>query len=158
MNRIHKFAFLLILISLATGCINRAGANWDSSTNVNNVKSFYVIKLGPDERGINRLIADKLVAMGFIATTGLDVDTPPNVDIVVDYADRWRWDITMYMLELTITFRDPKSDVPLGSGNSLHTSLTRKSPEEMVDEVLTNIFSKASGSKVSLFGNFASFG
>jgi hypothetical protein len=28
----------------------------------------------------------------------------------------------------------------LAVGNSYHTSLTRKSPEEMVDEVLTNIF------------------
>jgi hypothetical protein len=49
------------------------------------------------------------------------------------------WDITMYMLELTINFRDPKNNFPLASGNSFHTSLTRKSPEEMVDEVLNNI-------------------
>jgi len=28
----------------------------------------------------------------------------------------------------------------MASGNSYHTSLTRKSPEEMVNEVLTNIF------------------
>lgn len=50
------------------------------------------------------------------------------------------WDITMYMLELTITLRDPVNNTPLAVGNSLHSSLTRKSPEEMVDEVLTNIF------------------
>ena len=84
--------------------------------------------------------------MGHKSTTGLGVDIPSNVDIVVDYADKWMWDITMYMLELTITFRDPNTDVPLGSGNSYHTSLTRKSPQEMVDEVLTNIFKKAKGS------------
>ena len=68
------------------------------------------------------------------------------MDIAVDYADKWMWDITMYMKELTITFRDPKTNVPLGSGNSFHGSLTRKSPKEMVDEVLTNIFNKAKGS------------
>jgi len=31
------------------------------------------------------------------------------------------------------------STKPIATGNSLHTSLTRKSPEEMVDEVLSNI-------------------
>ena len=103
-------------------------------------------KLGPDGRGINKLISDKLVYMGYKSTTGLGVDIQSNVDIVVDYADKWMWDITMYMKELTITFRDPKTDVPLGSGNSFHGSLTRKSPKEMVDEVLTNIFNKAKGS------------
>jgi hypothetical protein len=43
------------------------------------------------------------------------------------------------MLELTITLRDPKTNFPMAVGNSFHTSLTRKSSEEMVDEVLSNI-------------------
>ena len=146
MTHIHKLFFLLIVIFLISGCVNRFSAKWVPSASLTNTTSFYVIKLGPDGRGINKLISDKLVYMGHKSTTGLGVDIPSNVDIVVDYADKWMWDITMYMLELTITFRDPKTDVPLGSGNSYHTSLTRKSPQEMVDEVLTNIFKKAKGS------------
>jgi len=146
MTHIHKLFFLLIVIFLISGCVNRFSAKWVPSASLTNTTSFYVIKLGPDGRGINKLISDKLVYMGHKSTTGLGVDIPSNVDIVVDYADKWMWDITMYMLELTITFRDPKTDVPLGSGNSYHTSLTRKSPQEMVDEVLTNIFKKSKGS------------
>jgi hypothetical protein len=46
----------------------------------------------------------------------------------------------MYMLELTVVMRDPATDFPLATGNSLHTSLTRKSPKEMVEEVTTNIY------------------
>jgi hypothetical protein len=46
----------------------------------------------------------------------------------------------MYMLDLTIVVRDPKTDFPFATGNSRHTSLTRKSPQEMVDEVTGNIF------------------
>jgi hypothetical protein len=53
------------------------------------------------------------------------------------------WDITMYMLELTIVIRNPQNNFPIATGNSYHTSLTRKSPSEMVDEVLGNIFSEA---------------
>jgi hypothetical protein len=51
------------------------------------------------------------------------------------------------MLELTINFRDPKTNVLLGRGNSYHTSLTRKSLEKMVEEALNNIFSKDMGRK-----------
>ena len=49
----------------------------------------------------------------------------------------------MYMLELTVTIRDPKTEAPLATGNSLHTSLTRKSQTAMVDEVVSNIYSAA---------------
>lgn len=38
------------------------------------------------------------------------------------------WDITLYLLELTVKLRDPSNDFPLAVGNSFHTSLTRKSP------------------------------
>lgn len=63
-----------------------------------------------------------------------------DVDAIATYVDKWMWDLTMYMIELTIVVRDPASDFPLATGNSLHTSLTRKSPKEMVDEVTSNIF------------------
>jgi hypothetical protein len=49
----------------------------------------------------------------------------------------------MYMMELTITLRDPKTDAQLATGNSMHGSLTRKSPKEMVDEVVDNIYKGA---------------
>ncbi len=49
----------------------------------------------------------------------------------------------MYLLELTITIRDPQTDYPMATGNSLHSSLTRKSPKEMVEEVMGNIFKEA---------------
>jgi hypothetical protein len=58
----------------------------------------------------------------------------------VDYVEKWMWDITMYMIELTVTIRDPKTDFPLASGNSYHTSLTRLSPQEMANEVVDNIY------------------
>lgn len=136
-----NISLLIVVAILASGCaINRATANVEPTTDLNGIKSMYVTKLAPDERGINILIADKLKQMGYLATTG--IETPSDVDVVVTYRDKWMWDITMYMLELTIILRDPITDFPLASGNSYHTSLTRKSPEEMVDEVINNIFNR----------------
>ena len=99
---------------------------------------MYVTKNVADGRGVDLLIANKLQSMGYSVTKGLS--TTSDADALVTYVDKWMWDMKMYMLELTITIRDPKTDFPLASGNSYHTSLTRKSPEEMVDEVLANIF------------------
>ena len=131
-------SLLLAAATLAGGCaVNRATATADPALRWDTLKTLHVKKLEADERGIQTLIADKLRTKGFSVT--VDPQPNPQADAVVTYADRWQWDITMYMLELTVVIRDPKSDFPLASGNSFHTSLTRKSPQEMVDEVIENI-------------------
>lgn len=130
---------MLISMSLASGCaVNRATATIDPSTDLASIKSLHVVKHPPDGRGIDLLIVKKLKSMDYHVTNG--AGKRADVSANVTYVDKWFWDITMYMLELTITLRDSETDFPLASGNSYHTSLTRKSPEEMVDEVLTNIF------------------
>ena len=103
---------------------------------------MYVKKIPEDKGGTNELIAEKLRTKGVAVTTG-EAAAPSNVDAVVTYVDKWMWDITMYMLELTIVIRDPKNDFPLATGNSFHTSLTRLSPKEMVNEVVDNIYKGA---------------
>jgi len=135
-------AVLATVVAITSGCaVNRATATVDPSANLGSLKTMHVAKLPKDTHEINVLITDKLRSRGYTVTTG--TEKPPAVDAVVTYVDKWMWDITMYMLELTVTIRDPKNDYPLASGNSFHTSLTRKSPTEMVDEVIDNIFKEA---------------
>ena len=131
-------ALFLIVAILNSGCaVNRSTATLEPTADLTRIKSMYVVK-GPDDWGTNALIVNKLKTMGYTVSGGSD--KPSDVDAVVTYEDKWMWDITMYMLELTVTLRDPHNDFPLASGNSFHTSLTRLSPEEMVDEVINNIF------------------
>ena len=131
------FAFLI-----STGCaVNRATATVEPSADLKALKRVHVVQLQDDGYNVNQLIADKLNQMGYQATTSKD--KPKDVDAIVTYWDKWMWDMTMYLLDLTIVVRDPVTDFPLASGNSMHTSLTRKSPQEMVDEVLGNIFKEA---------------
>jgi hypothetical protein len=130
------FVLLLALMAIMNGCaVNRATATVDQTTDLSALRTFYVQKYSEDTRDTNNLIESKLVEMGFDVSENVT-----DADAVVTYVDKWFWDITMYMLELTVTLRDPKTDFPLATGNSYHTSMSRKSPEGMVDEVLTNIF------------------
>jgi hypothetical protein len=132
---------LLVVVALGTmgGCAtNRATASLMPGADLSKVKTMYVVKAPEDGRGIDELIKTNLQKRGYQVTGGPALKPPYTTDAVVTYIDKWYWDITMYLLQLTITVRDP-SEFPLASGNSLHTSLTRKSPPEMVDEVVTNI-------------------
>lgn len=46
----------------------------------------------------------------------------------------------MYMIELNVQVRRPTTEVAMATGHSLRTSMARKSPPEMVAEVLDDIF------------------
>lgn len=135
---LHLTSLLLFVTLTTTGCaVNRATANVDSNTHLDSLKTMHVTKANGESRNTDVLIANKLRNKGYEVST--DENPKSNVDALVTYADKWMWDFTMYMLELTVTIRDPKTNYPLASGNSFHTSLTRLSPEEMVNEVIENI-------------------
>lgn len=132
---------ILAVLWLASGCAsNRATALLTPGTDLSRAKKFYVVTARADKTAVDKLIKDQLEKMGYTATVGPEKSPPYQADAVVTYQDKWMWDITMYMIELTITLRNPETSFPMAVGNSYHTSLTRKSPEKMVEEVLTNIF------------------
>jgi len=134
-----KSIFVIIFCILLSSCVNNSVYRVDSPSDLKKIKSILVKKLPADKRGIDRLIVNKLISMGFQATTE-ESDQLQNIDAIITYRDKWRWDMSMYMLSLSLKVREPDTEFPIASGNSLHTSLTRKTPNEMVGEVLTKIF------------------
>jgi len=130
-------AAALSVMTLAGCAVNRATATADDTLRWGGIKALHVKQLEGEDGSTKKLIADKLRASGFTVTA--DPEPMGQPDAVVTYVDKWMWDITMYMIELTVTLRDPKTDYPMATGNSYHTSLTRKSQQEMVDEVVESI-------------------
>jgi len=150
MKHLAKLAgALALLVTLTSGCaVNRATASVDPSARLGDVKTVHVArteKNDKDDGAVDLLIAENLRKRGLTVTTG--PKPPGRLDAVVTYMDKWMWDITMYMLELTIVVRDPQTDFPMATGNSYHTSLSRLTPTQMVDEVLGNIFNKKEARK-----------
>lgn len=140
-KKIMNFIVIGVFCILAAGCaVNRATATLSPGADLSKIKSIYIQKEEGDDRAIDEIIKANLTKRGYTVSTGTDAKPAGRVDAALTYVDRWMWDITMYMLELTISLRNPDSGFPLAVGNSLHTSLTRKSPDEMVDEVIGNIF------------------
>lgn len=139
LSRTLGMATLLMLVFTSGCAVNKATGGLTAGVELDMTDSYYVVKLEEDERGIEKIIATQLAERGFQVSSGSSTDMPEGTDVIVAYIDRWMWDMTMYMIELTITLSDATSEFTLANGNSYHTSLTRKSPEKMVAEVLSNI-------------------
>jgi hypothetical protein len=129
------------IVGATSGCaVNRATASLMPDADLSKLKSVYVVHQAADKNGVDQAIKDALTKRGLTATVGPAMTPPYPADAVITYVDKWMWDITMYLLELTVTVRAPVNEFPLATGNSLHTSLTRKSTKDMAEEVVTNIF------------------
>jgi hypothetical protein len=141
-DRIVFHLSVLCVILLAAGCSSTLQAKKSPGADLSQLKAFYVQKLPADGRGIERVIADRLTQMGYRASSGPGDSPSSPVDAIVTYQDKWMWDITMYMIELSVQLREPQTRTVLATGHSMRTSLVRKDPEGMVEEVLTEIFKR----------------
>lgn len=137
--RLLGAALVAVVLSLTSGCaVNKMSSKLMPGADLSKVRTIYVEKVEADGRGIDKLIVANLEKRGYTASSGPKQTPPDSADALLTYDDKWMWDITMYMLQLQITLRD-KSSFPLANAVSLHTSLTRKSPTEMVEEVIGNL-------------------
>jgi nucleotide-binding universal stress UspA family protein len=138
-----RFAWIVAFsaaVAVAGCAINREGASVSPDVDMSRLKTYYVVRFAPDDRGIQEVIAAVLRKRGLEASSGSEGDAPKDAQVIVTYQDKWTWDMTMYMIELKIYFREPETGRLLAMGTSRHTSLSRRSPEEMAAEVLANIF------------------
>jgi len=138
-----RFAVILALclVTATSGCAtNRERASVSPEVDLAGLRTYHVVRFAPDSRGIEQTIAAALRRRGLEATAGGEGDAPASAQVIVTYQDKWRWDMTMYMLELRVYFREPQTGRLLAMGSSYHTSASRLTPEEMASEVLANIF------------------
>ncbi|MDI1298665.1 hypothetical protein [Methylotenera sp.] len=101
------------------------------------IKSICVEHFEPDGRHLNVTIAEELTKFNIKSSTA--EKCTDNVDAILTYRDKWMWDLTMYMISLSIKLNDPNTGFPLAYGQALHSSLTRQTPQETINEVLTKL-------------------
>jgi len=142
MTKPLRLLVLTLLLGLTSGCVSQQRSEYSPGANLSALKKIYVVHLPADGRRIDRLLADRLSLMGHEATYGEKNEMPADAQAILTYQDKWMWDITMYMIELHVQIRNPKTEVALATGHSVRSSLVRKSPPDMVEEVLTDLFKK----------------
>jgi hypothetical protein len=136
-----SFVLILSVAALIVGCAN-LNSSRAPGADLSKIKTIYVQKLAGEDWGADKLIVTALETRGYQASSGISATPPTPVDATLTYEDKWMWDMTMYMIRLTIQIRDPSSGAIIASAESYRPSLERKSPEFMVNEVLDAIFGK----------------
>ena len=133
--------FLLVLPGLLGCSYKHLYGETMQDVDLGDSSRIYVIRNPEDQRQIDSMIANRLERAGFEATAGMGMsEAPAGVDAIVSYEDHWQWDMSNYLIVLRIDFRDPETQELLASGQSYRTSLDRKPPEFMVDEIITTMF------------------
>ena len=140
-NNFSKLVICFFFISFFSGCsIVDLRSSQIPGSDLSKINRFYVVHFAPDKRNLQNVIRDELKEMGFQADSGSESEIPNDIDAIVTYEDRWFWDISNYMIQLNIEIRNPKTNYPIAIGESIRTSMARKSPNEMAREVLESIF------------------
>ena len=142
-RRCAAFLVLAACVALLSGCVSTdltgammPGAQLPPS------EVYFVEKFKPDGRGLDAVIRDQLKTFGKTATSGPEGGAPAEATIIVTYQDQWMWDMRMYLLQLDIQFKDPKTGHVLATGKSYRTSLAAKKPPEAANEILLKIFAE----------------
>lgn len=140
MSRTKSIVVALFLLLTSSACVtNREHARFDPERDIQPSDVFYVEQPRDDQRQLGQLIADNLSARGMVATAGPEDSAPAKSTILVTYEARWSWDITTFLIEMTITLRNSTTRDAFAIGSSYHTSMSRLNPVEMVDEIISNL-------------------
>jgi len=137
-----KRLYLLIIIVTSFflfGCAQQLQSTIQPGVDINKLYKFYVIHFKVEKRGLHEIISNELNSMGFTSSYGEEENIPNDVDAIVRYVDNWQWDLTNYMIKITITIRKTDESL-LATATSFRTSLVRKDPPEMIRETLNEIF------------------
>ena len=144
MQLVLRVCALLTALFILSGCATNLDSTVAKGVDLTEIKTVFVQKLPADNRGVEKLIAAEMNKLGYEASFGPQMPEGSAFDALVTYQDKWMWDITMYMIELKVQILKPETRFVMASGHTMRTSLVRKSPEGMVEEVIGEIFGKAS--------------
>lgn len=143
MRRAKHAPLILVLAFLVASCsIVEKGSYVRPATSLSTGETFYVVLDGEGREDTGKLLVERLKALGYDVRGGPRAEVPADTDVIVTYEDHWFWDMSMYMLSVKVDFRNAKTNALLATGQSLRTSLARKSPEAMVDEAISPVLAK----------------
>ena len=136
----HYLAYATLITTIGLSGCKSLSATAAQQVNLSRAQNFYVVQR--EKGGMNQVIADELNLMGVHATTGAESAMPHDTDVMVTFDPKWQWDITMYLLELKMEFRNPSDKIVLVSGRSYRPSLQRADSSAMARETLNEMFKK----------------
>lgn len=127
---------LAVVLLTFTGCSSMSARK---VIDLSHYRRFYVEHRLADNHRIDEQIVAELKSLGYDASCGYLTMKPEGVDAIIAYEDRWTWDFKNYMIDFRLTMRDERTGKQVADGSFHQASITTKSPEEIIREVLTKL-------------------
>jgi hypothetical protein len=135
-----KFPALLLLpVWLLAGC-STLNTHFEPKAEVGQLKHVFVVENLNDNHDLHDLIVRDLQTRGLQAESGPLTLMPTSAKAYLVYEDQWDWDFKNYLIALTITVRDARSDRLLANASYFRPTAFLKTPQFMVQTVLDGLF------------------
>ena len=140
--------FLLLAVALLANCSSvDTRRTWLAKADLGQFRHIYVESASNDSAQLDVLLAAELKRLGYDAASGVRTMRPLNTELVISYDSRWEWDFRQYLIEISVTVRNARSEQMVASGREFHPGVTNKTPEAMVRDVLAPLFAPVTPSR-----------
>jgi hypothetical protein len=135
-------AAILILASL-TGCATSSGVVVNPAAKRATYQTAFVVTHGDKSADMDALLQKEMLRHGLGVSSGPEGSSPGDAQLVVRYADDWRWDIKMYLRSFDVMVFDANTKVLLATGSWKNSVLHGFYEEDrVVAQVVDQTFSQ----------------
>ncbi|UTW44149.1 hypothetical protein KFE80_06950 [bacterium SCSIO 12696] len=131
--------FMLVAFLAVSGCISNQNSYKFPDAKFDANSKIFVVKNPDDKKDLSEILAESFRARGFSVELGSIQGVPEYSDVLVEYDVQWWWDVGWYITDFQVTLLDLHSDNLLLYASSNRSSLARKSPRYVVDEVVAKV-------------------
>lgn len=142
--RFYGVLIALVASSLA-GCATTSGVVVNPAIAKARYQSAYVVVHGDRSSDMDALLQRELLRRGLSITVGSETGATGDAQLIVGYADDWKWDLAMYLRSFDVMVFDGHSKVLLATGSWKNSSLHGfHSADKVVAQVVDQTFSRLS--------------
>ncbi len=133
----------LAVLGLLSSCHN-VHSDVDRKADLGSYRHVYVERELSDGRHLDQMLARRLVAMGYDASSGPLTLMPEDTQAIIAYQARWTFDFTTYLIELDLAVRDAKTGREIAVSRYFKPALLATDPAKIAAQTL-RIFPDRSG-------------
>ena len=138
-------ALLTIMAGSVAGCATSSGVVVNPAIAKARYQSAYVVIHGDRSSDMDAHLQRELLRHGLSVTVGPETGATGDAQLIVRYADDWKWDMAMYLWSFDVMVFDAHSKVLLATGSWKNSAMHGfHSADKVVAQVVDQTFSKLS--------------
>jgi hypothetical protein len=138
-------ALVVLVAGSLTGCATHSDVIVNPSITKLHYQSAYVVVHGDRSSDMDANLQKELLRHGLSVTVGPETSSTGDAQLIVRYADDWKWDMAMYLRKFDVMVFDAHSKTLLASGSWKNSAMHGfHGSEKVVAQVVDETFSKLS--------------